>query len=42
LVYRSLTCGRHPLEVRELVGALGDAVIAYVAGLGVTAEGFAR
>ncbi len=39
VVYPLIDLRRHPLGVRELVVALENAVIAYVAGLGVTAEG---
>jgi lipoyl(octanoyl) transferase len=39
VVYPLIDLGRHPLGVRQLVVALENAVIAYVAELGVTAEG---
>jgi lipoyl(octanoyl) transferase len=39
VVYPLIDLRRHPLGVRELVVALENAVIAYVAGLGVTATG---
>src|SRR6202165_1502682 len=39
LVYALIDLRRHPLGVRELVVALENAIIAYVAELGVTATG---
>jgi lipoyl(octanoyl) transferase len=39
VVYPLIDLRRHPLGVRELVMALENAVIAYAAELGVTAEG---
>jgi lipoyl(octanoyl) transferase len=39
VVYPLIDLGRHPLGVRQLVVALENAVIAYVAELGVTAQG---
>jgi lipoyl(octanoyl) transferase len=39
VVYPLIDLRRHPLGVRELVVALENAVIAYVAELGVTAQG---